>query len=305
MKNIKIIVLSVLSVLMLQAAHAQSGVILPVYYQSQSNWCWATSSQMIYAGFKGYKSQCYFVTRSRDLENKYYSSCNNIPNYSSTACQKPSWYNKPQTLFGCNGSTQQVLSSYGIPTYSYNSALSASTLEYYTKYRRLFIASWGWKSGGGHAVVINQYKWGHVGFNDPLKGRNVWKYSTFKTANGRGTWRRTLRTKYGATRGGNYGLARSSDQGPNAYQLSLAISPENHALDVYPNPSSSQSTIRFNADRTETAKLSITDMLGKVIYENEITADMQFLDLDLSNWAKGAYLIRMQNTDEVQKLLVQ
>ncbi len=307
MKKIKIIAISIFAIFMLQNAHAQSGVYVPAYKQQLSNWCWAACSQMVHKAYKGYRSQCIFVAQSRNLENWYNPDCNNLSSSTKSPCHSyyRHWFNSPQALYSCKGSVWTILNSYGIPSYRYGRALTQNELTWVTHLRKVNIARWGWWGGGGHFVVVNQYKWGHVGFNNPLSGRNIWWYSTFKSANGKGRWTHTLSMKYGARFGGSYGSAKPEDQGPSAYQMSIPVDMENNSLEIYPNPGSTHTNLRFASLRTEPINLSITDVLGKVVYEAEVPSDVEFLPLDLSSWAKGAYLIRMQNSDEVHKLLVQ
>ena len=78
----------------------------------------------------------------------------------------------------------------------------------------------------------------------------------------------------------------------------LTVNDRENEFKVYPNPSSGKVTIEFENTRTES--LTIFNLLGKVIYENSINENR--LELDVSNWTKGIYIIKTQST--VKKLIV-
>jgi len=61
-------------------------------------------------------------------------------------------------------------------------------------------------------------------------------------------------------------------------------------LDLYPNPSNGRFTLSFN-DCIKFCEVSVFDVLGKVIHKKIMTNDNQVF-IDISNCAKGAYLIR-------------
>ncbi len=66
-----------------------------------------------------------------------------------------------------------------------------------------------------------------------------------------------------------------------------------NSLNIYPNPSSNFVTVETNFNQESESNLIITDLLGKVMYEN-INKDksLQFTDkIDVSGFAAGTYLI--------------
>ncbi len=91
----------------------------------------------------------------------------------------------------------------------------------------------------------------------------------------------------------------------NAYIDNICFSPHSQqsiqvynadlAMGVYPNPFNNAFTVSFNADKQETVKLEIADMLGRLISSSNWNVDMgtNHLDLDLGNQTAGMYLVKL------------
>jgi hypothetical protein len=177
--------------------------------------------------------------------------------------------------------------------------------------RKMCIARWGWNGGGGHFLVVNRYKSGNVSFNNPLSGAYTWSYSTFKSANGQGNWTHTLRFNNAASYGSIY--YRTAGVTPKDPQIIASgsiqsidertIAPD-MSINVYPNPTVDQVTIMMNTNRTESSQLIITNTTGQVIISQKVAAKSNYVKLDVSQWARGVYTIRLAGTGSVKQLVV-
>lgn len=82
----------------------------------------------------------------------------------------------------------------------------------------------------------------------------------------------------------------------------------NADITVYPNPSSSNVSIRLNAKYISgNGKLVIQQLDGKVIVDKNVEFDSQFeIDQDVSNWAKGVYQVtlKMYNGNEFKSRFI-
>jgi hypothetical protein len=74
---------------------------------------------------------------------------------------------------------------------------------------------------------------------------------------------------------------------------------------LYPNPTYGSTTLKFEASRAGHVSLSIIDVAGRVLSKEEINATegVNVHELDLSNFAKGLYLVRLEKAGEPQQLL--
>lgn len=287
-----------LCVLFIQAtsnAQAVTGNYCPAYLQTQTQWCWAASSQMVYWCYKpGFITQCDAANKSKTLEMN--TGCNNLANSATSACANPGLYNNPQSMYGCSGSLQSILSSYGISSSSNASALSAFSLTLNAMARKLMIARWGWNGGGGHFVVVNRYKSGYVYYNNPLSGAVTLTYNSFKTANGSGTWTHTLTMNSAALYGGALYRERATTQEivNNATELSM---------NFYPNPATEKVNIVLNGDSKGKNHILISDAVGKIIYQQDLETEEKNLSIDVSNWGRGLYFITLNHNKATSRTL--
>lgn len=106
-------------------------------------------------------------------------------------------------------------------------------------------------------------------------------YVLYLATHGRGAWRNTS-------------LLKSSCK---SYPLSINqdYNDEIESLTIYPNPASSDVTVRFKANQqTEKIELKIVDLMGKEIIKKEIknsSAEIIEKRMDISSLSKGIYVI--------------
>jgi hypothetical protein len=68
------------------------------------------------------------------------------------------------------------------------------------------------------------------------------------------------------------------------------------AMTVFPNPTSGKVTVNFSASAEDRYLVRVVDLLGKVVYSSDVNAviGLNVKDIDLSNVAKGMYLLNIQ-----------
>ena len=86
--------------------------------------------------------------------------------------------------------------------------------------------------------------------------------------------------------------------------------PEGEDLTVYPNPASSELTIKIGLDYVSKTKLQIIDLTGKVVMDSSEEFDYEHgiyeAKLDISDLKTGIYFVKVTQPDKVfsKKLLV-
>jgi hypothetical protein len=73
-------------------------------------------------------------------------------------------------------------------------------------------------------------------------------------------------------------------------------------VEVNPNPSSSQMTLRILANRNEDVELSITDMTGKNVFKKQLLLEEGLMEenLDTESLLKGVYLLELRSKSGVR-----
>ncbi len=68
---------------------------------------------------------------------------------------------------------------------------------------------------------------------------------------------------------------------------------------LYPNPTSTVSTMNFNALTAETVKMTVTDMSGRVLYTTavESTVGKNSIEIPASSFTAGLYQVRLENNN--------
>ena len=77
-------------------------------------------------------------------------------------------------------------------------------------------------------------------------------------------------------------------------------------LSAYPNPTAGMLNIEFNAVEKSNASVSVIDLSGRTIMNSSqtVTAGSNNLQLDLTNVAKGAYMIRVKANQFTKQIKV-
>lgn len=96
--------------------------------------------------------------------------------------------------------------------------------------------------------------------------------------------------------------------GPSHSTLRLALSDENTAISIYPNPATS--SFRLTGNNEDNYEITIVDLQGKTLYTGRgLIADINNNLPNISNWTNGIYLVRINNTitqeTSVEKLVKQ
>lgn len=293
------ITLAILTVSFSSKSQTVTGSYVPTVQQSMSNWCWAACTEMIYWAYRpGTISQCNAVNKSKDREQNWFGwwGCNNLNHSSTSACSNPSLFNSPQAMYGCDGSLSDILNEYSVPNTSYASSLSGATLASNLSGKKLMIARWGWNGGGGHFIVINRYKNGYVYFNNPgNNSANTWTYSTFSNANGSGSWTHTLRMNNASVYGTTYYKAAPET---NAVQASEELS-----LNLYPNPGTDKINVLLNGEKTNDSYVQITDAVGKIVYRQTVSKEVNNVAVDVTSWNRGLYFVTVNGNSKLSKAL--
>jgi len=93
------------------------------------------------------------------------------------------------------------------------------------------------------------------------------------------------------------------------YNSAIADMSGLQSLNIFPNPANSLATLEFTSTVKQAAQLSIIDINGKTVMTQNINANINknYITLDLSNYAKGIYLVKLQtnNGQQIQRLTVE
>ncbi|MBA3705522.1 MAG: T9SS type A sorting domain-containing protein [Bacteroidetes bacterium] len=74
--------------------------------------------------------------------------------------------------------------------------------------------------------------------------------------------------------------------------------PKDQNLLIYPNPSNGTFTLSYSGVEKRSAKIIVYNMIGEQIYSKDISLNInKTLDINLSNEAKGSYLVRIVSND--------
>jgi len=75
-------------------------------------------------------------------------------------------------------------------------------------------------------------------------------------------------------------------------------------LTAFPNPASDRVTIVFNAPKDGDYRMSIVDLAGRLMFAQDldILSGVSQMDLDLSGYAAGMYLVSLENGQEIQNI---
>ena len=67
---------------------------------------------------------------------------------------------------------------------------------------------------------------------------------------------------------------------------------------LFPNPASDNTNVRFSLDQASDVNVTVTDMVGRVVYTtaSHMNAGVQTMDLNTANYASGIYNVKIQTT---------
>ncbi|MET3132995.1 hypothetical protein AAKU55_003277 [Oxalobacteraceae bacterium GrIS 1.11] len=155
-KNLRRVILGASLLLAYQTAFAAWRTLnVPLVTQEHSQWCWAGSSKAVLNYYNKTPSQCQIVNWAFGLN---YACGNTNFNWNSYA-------NQPNSIYGTNGSVQNILNAWGVPNSAYNSASSWNTVVSDINANRPFVIRYGWSNGGGHIMVGRGYEtWNGVNY---------------------------------------------------------------------------------------------------------------------------------------------
>ena len=157
--------------------------------QKYSEWCWAATTKLISNYYGKPAEQC-------DIVNWAYGL--NYACYGPNEFKWNNWANRPNDLYGSNGSMQNILWNKGIGTTVTDRALGWGDLVWDIKNYRPFILRYGWTSGGGHVLVARGYedyngvKSVFVANSWPGEGYGQFRYDWMVAANDH-RWTHTMR----------------------------------------------------------------------------------------------------------------
>ena len=104
--------------------------------------------------------------------------------------------------------------------------------------------------------------------------------------------------------------SNSCGEGSKAYLVNIGCKEAQQVdagtLSAYPNPTAGMLNIEFNAVEKSNASVSVIDLSGRTIMNSSqtVTAGSNNLQLDLTNVAKGAYMIRVKANQFTQQIKV-
>jgi hypothetical protein len=94
------------------------------------------------------------------------------------------------------------------------------------------------------------------------------------------------------------------------YTSTGTIDKTNKDLTIYPDPTTGEFTVKFNADNTGQYLLEVTNVLGQIVYQRNIPdASREFTaNLNLTNYDKGDYMVVLkkgQQQQSIKKVIVE
>jgi len=157
------------------AAATTNPLAVPIYTQSESNWCWDACYQMVFAYNKFQISQCEIAQQA---PWQTYGKC----------CSKPSCCDEGATA----SEIKQGWTHWGY-AYDYSSSYITYNSVCATIDANQVIEPWlSWTGGGAHVVLVIGYLTNtkqYVYVNDPGNSKTVLMlYTYLKQAYGQGTW---------------------------------------------------------------------------------------------------------------------
>jgi hypothetical protein len=143
----------------------------------------------------------------------------------------------------------------------------------------------------------------HFVIEHSTDGRNFAALTQVNAAGNSNTPREYVFTDNNPVRGINYYRLRMVDR-DNSTKYSPIRSVRNEGtadITVYPNPVKDLMKLEINADKADRGQIIITDINGKMVFSRAITIVQgnNILPIDIGNMSNGAYIIKVQLTDDV------
>lgn len=82
------------------------------------------------------------------------------------------------------------------------------------------------------------------------------------------------------------------------------------SFEVYPNPVSTKATITFNSETDQKYLITLTDMIGNIVYSDTISATKEFnsMEINVADFSRGIYLINVTSESGntlIEKIIVE
>ena len=143
----------------------------------------------------------------------------------------------------------------------------------------------------------------HFVIERSVDGRNFTAITQVAAAGNSSSTRRYTYTDNSPVQGINYYRLKTVDR-DNSSKYSWIRSVRNEGVadvSVYPNPVKDVLTVSISADKAGKGNMMITDVNGKVVYSKTISVSQgnNNLPVNLDNLSAGAYLIKVQLSDDV------
>lgn len=166
--------LSLICCIMLISLYSSATVLdVPQIYQSQTQWCWAATSQAVMQYYGYYFSQA------------------EIAQYGTNGANEWNWlwgYSTNPTRIGIN---LILLHFANLSTTTYERNLSLTESRSNIDADKPFFVRWGWDSGGGHFLVAHGIQNSTIYLMDPWYGPTINSY-TWALSGGGHTWTHSL-----------------------------------------------------------------------------------------------------------------
>lgn len=184
------ILVSLLTIFLNNEALAAKTLSVPNVDQgttTQTNWCWAASSQAVLSYTENAPGMCTIADWARGQNGWGSDDC--CTNGAGAIC------NQPNAMWGAAGSIENILSHYGADSDKYSRSLNLTEVTKIIDDDSPIIVRWGWVAGGGHFVVLRGYIGSDMDIMDPWGGvSNILSHSDL-TSTAQRTWTHTLVVK--------------------------------------------------------------------------------------------------------------
>ncbi len=186
----RVVLLVALPALLSLPGEGRAGVLtVKEVVQEQSQWCWAAVGQVLLDYYGHTFSQCAIAEYTR--KNASWHDFGD-----ADCCVDPTkGCNYWNYLSSSSGGVSDIVKAFGnLPSKSAGAMTTSQVAQEIDVQGRPFVARWGWKSGGGHFVVVHGQAGEMISYMNPWKGEGIKtaKYSWFKKGSNH-TWTMSLK----------------------------------------------------------------------------------------------------------------